>query len=423
VAATFQRFLECGILARGFLRVVCQDCKHEILVPWSCKTGICPSCGQRRSHEFAEFVNQVVLEAVAYRHVVFTIPKVLRRIFVLDRRLLRELSQCAWKTLRRGLQTALGNPAVLPGAVIAVATAGDLLNSHVHLHCIVAHGAWRDNGVAAAFETWPSVLTSERLEELFRRYVLRLLSRRGRLADHTVERLLGWSPSGFSVFLGEPIEPTAEQSRLRLARYLVKPPIALERLAYHPATCTVTYSSVKRGHTRTLTALDFMAELSVHIPHRREQTTRYYGRCSNRLRGARRSQESVEAGTGGEAKSTSRSAFRLAWARLLQRVWNVDIKTCGACGGAMKIISAIVEIAVADRILQHLGMLDLPRGPTPHQCEPWRQAALPWYDAEPSATADDSAVTVTADPPGPPVEDSIADPDYDWPVDPPFEED
>jgi hypothetical protein len=75
VADTLQRFLECGILARGFLRVVCEDCKHEILVPWSCKKGTCPSCGQRRSQEFAAFVNEVVLEPVSYRHVVFTIQR------------------------------------------------------------------------------------------------------------------------------------------------------------------------------------------------------------------------------------------------------------------------------------------------------------------------------------------------------------
>ena len=45
----FEAFLECGILAHGFLRVRCAHCAHEKLVAFSCKRrGFCPSCGARR---------------------------------------------------------------------------------------------------------------------------------------------------------------------------------------------------------------------------------------------------------------------------------------------------------------------------------------------------------------------------------------
>ena len=36
VAAEFDAFLECGILAHGFLRLRCADCSHEKLVAFSC---------------------------------------------------------------------------------------------------------------------------------------------------------------------------------------------------------------------------------------------------------------------------------------------------------------------------------------------------------------------------------------------------
>ena len=46
VKAEFDAFLECGILAYGFLRLRCTDCSHEKLVAFSCKwRGFCPSCG------------------------------------------------------------------------------------------------------------------------------------------------------------------------------------------------------------------------------------------------------------------------------------------------------------------------------------------------------------------------------------------
>ncbi len=33
----FDAFLECGIVARGFLRLRCSDCGHDKLVAFSCK--------------------------------------------------------------------------------------------------------------------------------------------------------------------------------------------------------------------------------------------------------------------------------------------------------------------------------------------------------------------------------------------------
>ena len=46
----------------------------------------------------------------------------------------------------------------------------------------------------------------------------------------------------------------------------------------------------------------------------------------------------------------------MAWADLLQRVFEVDALRCPACGGRMRILSAITEPDVARRILEWLDM-------------------------------------------------------------------
>ncbi len=58
----FEAFLQCGILAHGFLRVRCPECADEKLVAFSCKRrGFCPSCGARRmAQSAAHLVNQVI---------------------------------------------------------------------------------------------------------------------------------------------------------------------------------------------------------------------------------------------------------------------------------------------------------------------------------------------------------------------------
>ena len=47
---------------------------------------------------------------------------------------------------------------------------------------------------------------------------------------------------------------------------------------------------------------------------------------------------------------------RMNWARLLKRVFAIDVEHCPQCGGDFKIIAAIEEPAVIVRILTHLGL-------------------------------------------------------------------
>ena len=44
----------------------------------------------------------------------------------------------------------------------------------------------------------------------------------------------------------------------------------------------------------------------------------------------------------------------MRWAQRLKRVFNIDIETCQACGGAMKVIAAIEDPTVIRKILEHL---------------------------------------------------------------------
>ena len=46
----------------------------------------------------------------------------------------------------------------------------------------------------------------------------------------------------------------------------------------------------------------------------------------------------------------------ISWARLLKRVFDIDIEHCPHCGGTLKIIAAILESSVITKILDHLGL-------------------------------------------------------------------
>jgi hypothetical protein len=44
----------------------------------------------------------------------------------------------------------------------------------------------------------------------------------------------------------------------------------------------------------------------------------------------------------------------MTWAQRLKRVFNIDMQTCSACGGAVKVIACIEDPAVIEKILTHL---------------------------------------------------------------------
>ncbi len=78
------------MVSRGLVR----DVPDELLVPYSCRgRSFCPSCEKKRSILWAEWLREEVLEPVPHRHVVLTMPRLLRGIFRKRRELLLDLSQ------------------------------------------------------------------------------------------------------------------------------------------------------------------------------------------------------------------------------------------------------------------------------------------------------------------------------------------
>jgi len=50
--------------------------------------------------------------------------------------------------------------------------------------------------------------------------------------------------------------------------------------------------------------------------------------------------------------------YRKDWARLIQKIYEVDPLTCPKCSVEMKIISVIEDPEIVKKILKHLGLWD-----------------------------------------------------------------
>jgi len=221
VRKVIYRYLDCGILHNGFARVKCENCNHEYLLAFSCKRRqFCPSCHQKRVVEFGEWLCEEVLKAVPHRHFTFSIPKILRRYFLYDRKLLSDLSRCGWEALKAFYTTGVRDSKAVPGAVVAIQTFGDFpLGFHPHLHILVSDGSFHENGM---FSVSPSVETKT-LEQIFRHKVFKMLLSKEKITEDLVDMIMKWRHSGFNVFCGPRIQPGDQESMENLARYTCPP--------------------------------------------------------------------------------------------------------------------------------------------------------------------------------------------------------
>ena len=375
-----RRYLDCGLYENGFARIRCPECHAEYLLAFSCKTReLCPSCAAKRGAATAALLRDEVLGQVGHAQWVLTIPKMLRPYFLHHRELLGKLAHAAWDTVRELLVAATGEPDLQPGMVAAVQTAGDMGSWHPHAHCLASRGGWTRAG-----EWVPVAYVDERAAELvFRHKVISLLQGEGLLSEERTDLLLSWRHTGFSVHTGTRVEPEDGAAVERLARYIMRPPISLERMEWDGGG-PVRYRA-KLGHAsgrgqrreaeEHFDPRDFLARVLMHVPEPRRHLVRYYGAYSNAARGRRRRAE--EAGRPGRLQPADPAeedrevgaeirVLRRRWRELIKRIYEVDPLVCPNCQAEMRIIAFIVDLAVVDKILRHLerkGRAKQVRGP------------------------------------------------------------
>ena len=89
-----------------------------------------------------------------------------------------------------------------------------------------------------------------------------------------------------------------------------------------------------------------------HVPHKGEQMVRYYGYYSNVSRGKRQKENQDGPIPYILELEGSKKECRKNWARLIQKIYEVDPLTCPKCQGQMRIISFIENEEVLKKILK-----------------------------------------------------------------------
>ena len=188
---------------------------------------------------------------------------------------------------------------------------------------------------------------------------------------------------GFSLHAGLRCGADQRSELEQLCRYITRPPIANGRLSRNRTGNVVLRlkSAYKDGTTHiVMSPLEFMQRLAALVPRPRLHLIRFHGVLAPnaKLRAAIVPQPAQNASAPSpdlaQAPGSS-AAARISWARLLKRVFEIDIEHCSHCGGTLKIIAAIEDPAVIVAILTHLGLPARAPPRSPARALPLFQAA------------------------------------------------
>ncbi len=112
-----------------------------------------------------------------------------------------------------------------------------------------------------------------------------------------------------------------------------------------------------------MSPLEFMQRLAALVPRPRLHLIRFHGVLAPnaKLRAQvvpQEPQPPTQAAPPAEceANGAHHRPVRLSWARLLKRVFEIDMEHCPNCGSELKIIAAILDAPVIEKILTYLGL-------------------------------------------------------------------
>ncbi len=417
VERELRALLDCGVLARGFVRLRCATCRRDMAVAFSCKCrGVCPSCAGRRMADTAAHWRDHVLPRVPMRQWVLSLPFPLRLLLAYDPRRCTEVLGIFLRTLfswQRLRARRMGIPGGQSGAVTAIQRFGSALNLNVHFHCLSFDGVYvqTHHQRPPRFQELPAPTDGEvaQLVAAIHQRVIGHLRKKGLLGEpghddptpdmlsldestlaafysasiqgrvatgprsgSLVERYGGLhgipfieveSPrsarvGGFSLDASVSIAANDRERLERVSRYMLRPALSHDRFS-RTTDGKIAYA-LKRpysdGTTHVVfTPFELIEKLAALIPRPQKNTVRYHGVFAPNHSWRR---HIVPSGDESDPKQPeppqTRRRSRRSWADLMARVFAIDVLACTHCGSRMKVICTITDPKVIGPFLASL---------------------------------------------------------------------
>jgi len=298
VMENVQKLLKCRTPQLGYHLVQCPDCCDVRVIPHSCKSRFCPSCGKVATDKWTEERLSDIL-SVGYHHLVFTLPWQLRSFCLVNRKVMFHLlfssvsESLQWWTRECG--------GYIPGIYIVLHTFGSALQFNPHFHVLITAG-----GLSLDHKKWIDapdnfLMPEKGLKKRWRHMVI------SKIIDVNTQGLLTmpWLPKKkeflnlrgvvsviaklcWYIYMGTRLREAGISVKY-IGRYTKKPVIAETRIIHYDSKwVTFRFKDYAEGgvsSVKTMRLFTFITYLTQHIPDKYFRVVRGYGLFSNRLKG------------------------------------------------------------------------------------------------------------------------------------------
>jgi len=132
-----EKILKCRTVQLGFHAYKCPKCKEVKLIPHSCKSRFCSSCGKIATDRWiGERLSDIL--PVEYHHLVFTLPWQLRIVCLVNRKIMFEILFYAVNESIQSWTKEYGN--YIPGFYTVLHTFGSDIKFNPHFHVLITAG-------------------------------------------------------------------------------------------------------------------------------------------------------------------------------------------------------------------------------------------------------------------------------------------
>ena len=281
-AGLVAKMLGCGDPDQmGYIEYRCLQCgegTHRVAM--SCKSSLCLRCAKVYVDTWVSQVSHMLHEGVIYRHIVLTVPAMLRQTFYQQATaVLSPFMRCGVRCLDDVFSRVSGT-ALKGGYIVVIQTHGRNGQYNPHLHIIATSGGWdRQAQPWIHLDDGPYAL----LRKQWQWHLLTML--RQTVKTQEMKRLVDTCytryRAGFVTNVQKGDVPARYQSLARyLAKYVVSPPISLRRIdGYDGHRVTYHYRSHKseRVEQERVDVHTFIGRMVQHTFPKGFQRIRYYG--------------------------------------------------------------------------------------------------------------------------------------------------
>ena len=275
-----KKILQCKTFDLGYSEYECPTCHKNLIVPNTCKSRFCSSCGNKYNESRTISIFSKLFKH-PHRHVVFTIPKELRNFFREDRNRINYIFDAASITIKYWFKEKYKKNKLTPAFISILHTYGRSLIWNPHIHMILLDGGVSKTGlIKVDFFSYSS------FRKRFMKVLLDLLEKDiGKEQFRKIKNNLYLSKTnGFYVYAPKSKFKSYVELIKYVTRYVSRPVMAESRIIDYDGTY-ITFWYQRHEDDKIVIekihAYEFISRLIIHIPEPNFKYIRFYGAYCN----------------------------------------------------------------------------------------------------------------------------------------------